>query len=346
MLSRTSSFREFHRALHRWYQKHGRHDLPWRNTPDPYAIYVSEVMLQQTQVETVRTRFYPQFLQRFPSLKALARADAEEVLAAWQGLGYYSRARHLHQAAQQCKAVLPKTVEGLMGLPGIGRNTAHAIAAFAYREPLAVMEANVKRILCRIFAIKTPSEKELWEKAALLLNAADPFDYNQAMMDLGAMICTVADPQCASCPAAGICQGKKTPDAFPEKKRKKAVPVRHRHIIVKLDADGKIEATPRSSRFLHGMYHFTEEEQRPEPPATHIGSIEQKYSHFTLKAELYLLSSPRRRGSNRYYSLEELHALPMSMAEKKILRILMGNAEKNEARAEELVKKNQINTMI
>ncbi|MBY0354265.1 MAG: hypothetical protein K2Q12_00885, partial [Rickettsiales bacterium] len=139
-----------HQTIHDWYAAHGRHSLPWRLTRDPYAIYVSEIMLQQTQVATVLTRFYHPFLARFPTLQSLADASQEEVLKAWEGLGYYSRARNLHQAAKICAPTLPTTVEGLLELPGIGRNTAHAIAAFAYHQPVAVMEANVKRVLHRL----------------------------------------------------------------------------------------------------------------------------------------------------------------------------------------------------
>ena len=158
----------FHRNLQQWYQQHGRKHLPWRNTQDPYAIYISEIMLQQTQVKTVLERYYFSFLERFPTLAALAKAPQNEVLNAWQGLGYYNRALNLHKTAKLCPKGLPDNVEALIALPGIGRNTAHAVAAFAYKQPVAVMEANVKRVLARIFTIKQLNERELWETAGEL----------------------------------------------------------------------------------------------------------------------------------------------------------------------------------
>lgn len=185
---------KFHARLHTWYRQHGRHHLPWRNTDDPYPIWLSEVMLQQTQVQTVLERFYFPFLERFPNIAALAAAEEQEVLKCWQGLGYYTRARNLHKAARIVQSTLPETVEALHQLPGIGRNTAHAIAAFAFRQPVAIMEANVKRILCRIFALEKPSEAELWQRATELLDTHNPFDYNQAMMDIGAGVCTPDAP--------------------------------------------------------------------------------------------------------------------------------------------------------
>src|SRR5262249_17261464 len=181
---------------------------PWRNTRDAYHIYISEIMLQQTQVKTVLERFYMPFLKQFPTIEKLTNAPQKDVLKAWQGLGYYNRAINLHEATKQCEHALPKTPEALAALPAIGKNTANAIPAFAYHPPGAVMEANVKRVLSRIFAMKTPDEKTLWEKAATLLDRNEPFDYNQAMMDLGSMVCTKRAPKCRECPASGICVGK------------------------------------------------------------------------------------------------------------------------------------------
>ena len=159
-----------HKKLHDWYAKNGRTDLPWRNTDDPYHIYISEVMLQQTQVKTVLERYYFQFLEKFPSLEVLSRADLDEVLKMWEGLGYYTRAKNLHKTAQIIQPKLPKTYEALLKLPGIGKNTASAICAFAYKQNLAVMEANVKRILCRIHVLKNPKEEELRELALEMLD--------------------------------------------------------------------------------------------------------------------------------------------------------------------------------
>ncbi len=322
----------FHTHLHQWYKQHGRHNLPWRKTQDPYAIYLSEVMLQQTQVETVLQRFYFPFLQKFPDLKTLAAASREEVLKSWQGLGYYSRAIHLHATAKQIEH-LPTNVEDLMALPGIGRNTAHAVAAFAYRLPVAIMEANVRRILHRIFALEKASETLLWEKAASLLDATQPFDYNQAMMDLGSLVCTAKAPDCTRCPANLLCLGKSAPERYPLKLKSKRTPTRRKKIVVLEDPTGRIYATPRTTRFLHGLYHFIEVNGEDEYFTYHntayplsqnhiIGAIRQTYSHFTLEATIYRCSCLTSEKSNYWHTPPALSRLPWSGAEHKILKLL------------------------
>ena len=312
--------RSFHRNLHEWYEAHGRKDLPWRNTQDAYAIYLSEIMLQQTQVKTVLERYYFQFLERFPTLSHLARAKREDVLKAWQGLGYYNRAINLHETAKRCSGTLPSSPETLAALPGIGRNTAHAVAAFAYNKPVAVMEANVKRVLSRIFALELPQEKDLWQKAGALLDKNSPFNYNQAMMDIGSLVCTKRSPKCGECPAAVICTGKTSPESYPAAKQKKTVPVRRKNIFVLRNAERKYFASPRTSRFLNGLYHFVEKEDGRTPRAKYLGDIRQQYSHFTLEAKAYLLESDAV--GKHWHTLSQLKKLPFSMAERKILRLI------------------------
>lgn len=318
--------------LRRWYKKHGRTGLPWRNTSDPYAIYISEIMLQQTQVKTVLERYYAPFLARFPTLAHLARSEADDVLQAWQGLGYYNRALNLRAAAQACGGQLPRTVEALMALPGIGRNTAHAICAFAYRQPVPVMEANVRRVLSRVFALPAPREQELWDKAERLLDRGHPFDYNQAMMDIGAMVCSRGSPSCGQCPLEAICEGKASPASYPAAKPKKAPPVRRKNIAVLRNFDGLYYAQPRTSRFLNGLYHFIEtpgdEEsityQKQELAFAHakpLGHVRQQYSHFTLEAAIWLMDVAHGEG-NSWYPFSALQQLPVSMAETKILTLI------------------------
>ena len=322
----------FREALALWYRAYGRKDLPWRNTRDSYAIYVSEVMLQQTQVKTVLERFYTPFLVRFPSLQALAKAPQDEVLAAWQGLGYYSRALNLHKVAKLCPSGLPDSVEGLLALPGVGKNTAHAIAAFAYKQPYAVMEANVRRVLCRIFAIEKPAEAELWNLAAELMDTENPFDYNQAMMDLGAMLCTKRAPACAICPAQEICKGKAAPEHYPAAKTIKKVPVRSETIWVLRNVWGQYYAVARSSRFLGGLYQFAQ--TAPEAidlpiqgkvyrrsDGVVVGRVRQQYSHFTLEAEVIMLEAGKSKGVD-WYDEARLRELPVSMAETKVMALL------------------------
>ena len=196
-----------------WQEQHGRHALPWQNTKDPYRVWLSEIMLQQTQVSTVLA-YYDRFTARFPDVRTLAAATAGEVLAAWSGLGYYSRARHLHRCAQVVVAehggAFPRTSAALAALPGIGRSTAAAIAAFCFGERAAILDGNVKRVLTRVLAFEgdlaeARAERELWDRATALLPATGIEAYTQGLMDLGATICLTRSPSCLLCPAHGLC---------------------------------------------------------------------------------------------------------------------------------------------
>ena len=217
-------------ALIRWQQQHGRHHLPWLSD-DPYRVWLSEIMLQQTQVVTVLD-YYPRFIQRFPDVHHLAAAPVDEVLALWAGLGYYSRARNLHRAAQQVVhewgGQFPSNRKGLEQLTGVGRSTAAAIAAFAFRQPEAILDGNVKRVLCRVFAQDgAPEDKafeaRLWALAEALLPTApaDMPGYTQGLMDLGATLCKRHQPLCGLCPMQNLClahQQNRT-DELPRRKK-------------------------------------------------------------------------------------------------------------------------------
>ena len=221
-----------------WQRSHGRAGLPWQLTRDPYRVWLSEIMLQQTQVSTV-LGYYDRFLQRFPTVAALAAAPSEEVLAMWSGLGYYARARNLHRCAQAVVAEhggeFPRSAERLAELPGIGRSTAAAIAAFCFGERVAILDGNVKRVLTRVLAYdgdiaQSASEKALWAIATDLLPHAPPGEplhaamaaYTQGLMDLGATVCTIRRPACDACPASAHCQGRASgaPERYPVKTRK------------------------------------------------------------------------------------------------------------------------------
>jgi len=202
--------------LLRWYAGHAR-DLPWRHTRDPYFIWVSEIMLQQTQVDTV-IPYYQRFLVRFPSVNALAEARAEEVLKLWENLGYYSRARHLHAAAKEivarCGGRLPQDRKELLGLPGIGEYTAAAILSMAFGLPVAAIDGNVSRVISRLYALRKPlgspeSRRPIRDLADQLLSQRHPGPFNQAMMDLGATVCTPRTPSCPSCPLRGLCMAER-----------------------------------------------------------------------------------------------------------------------------------------
>ncbi|WP_416136156.1 A/G-specific adenine glycosylase [Aquabacterium sp. A7-Y] len=215
-----------------WQRQHGRHRLPWQQTRDPYRVWLSEIMLQQTQVSTV-LGYYERFLQRFPDVVALADAPLDEVLAAWSGLGYYSRARNLHRCAQvvrdQWAGHFPPRAADLAELPGIGRSTAAAIAAFCFGERAAILDGNVKRVLTRVLGYgqdlaSSRHERELWTLAEQLLPAGGLGieSYTQGLMDLGATICLARSPSCLLCPAQGVCRGRAEgrPEAYPVKTRK------------------------------------------------------------------------------------------------------------------------------
>ena len=233
---------DFSKSVIRWQKQHGRHELPWQRTRDAYRIWLSEIMLQQTQVATV-IPYYARFLERFPDVVALAAAPVEEVMALWSGLGYYTRARNLHRCAQKVVAEhdgrFPADVESLASLPGIGRSTAAAISAFAYGTRAAILDGNVKRVFCRVFGIEgfpgsAPAEKRLWERAIALLPATDIESYTQGLMDLGATLCTRSRPGCTACPLQSRCvawASHRTAE-LPERKPKKSVPEKSTVMLV------------------------------------------------------------------------------------------------------------------
>lgn len=211
----TQTITAFRYRLLKWYRRH-RRDLPWRRSQDPYAIWVSEIMLQQTRVAAVVER-YSAFLERFPTVACLSAADEQEVLAAWSGLGYYRRARMLHQAAQFVAGhhggQLPASADALHTLPGIGAYTAAAIASIAHNECVAVVDGNVERVLCRLEGWEAPNgtktgvlRRKIAARAARLIDPIHPGDFNQAMMELGAMVCTPQKPACIDCPVSRYCK--------------------------------------------------------------------------------------------------------------------------------------------
>ena len=217
-----------------WQRIHGRSELPWQNTRDPYRVWLSEVMLQQTQVSTV-VGYFARFLERFPTVEALAVGTEDEVFALWSGLGYYSRARNMHRCAQEVVArfdgEFPRTAAELQSLPGIGRSTAPAISAFCFGERVAILDGNVKRVLTRVLGFdgdlsSTAQERTLWNEATELLPSEAKRGaiarYTQGLMDLGATVCLPRKPSCIICPAEGVCIARHqgTPERYPVKTRK------------------------------------------------------------------------------------------------------------------------------
>ena len=248
-----------------WYQKDHR-DLPWRRTKDPYKIWVSEIMLQQTQVATV-IPYYKKWLSRFPTLESLARAPQAEVMKHWAGLGYYRRVRMLHEAAKTlCKineGKIPETAEGLLKLPGVGRYTAGAIASIAFGEKAPVLDGNVIRILTRIYAIPSDigSSKtiaNLWKVSESLLPEKNPGDFNQAMMELGATVCFAESPRCALCPVNRLCRAhaQKRETHFPVRAKKELTQrIRTAALILRSNGSVLIQKQPANGRW-GGLWMF------------------------------------------------------------------------------------------
>jgi len=259
---------DFSSRLITWQKQYGRHDLPWQNTADPYAIWVSEIMLQQTQVSAV-IGYYSKFMQRFPDIAALADATQDEVLQHWSGLGYYSRARNLHNAAQtimdEHDGRFPQDFAAIQTLSGIGRSTAAAIASFAFNQVQTILDGNVKRVLTRHFAIEgwpgTPKiENELWALADTLLPQADMVAYTQGLMDLGATLCTRSKPQCQLCPLHETCRAHQEHRVhqLPTPKPRKATPEKHTTMIILQQGDSVMLEKRPPTGIWGGLWSFPE----------------------------------------------------------------------------------------
>jgi A/G-specific adenine glycosylase len=251
--------------LHTWYQRSHR-DLPWRRSRDPYCIWVSEVMLQQTQVATVLP-YYDRFVTRFPDVATLAAAPLDDVLKLWEGLGYYARARNLHAAAravvEQFAGQVPRDSGTLRSLPGVGEYIAAAVASIAFGEPIAVVDGNVKRVIARLYAIdasidRPEGAREVRRHADALLLRDHPGDFNQAMMEFGATVCRPVAPLCNDCPVSGACAGLATgsPEAFPRRDARRAVPTQRIAVGVVMH-EGRVLITRRAETgMLGGLWEF------------------------------------------------------------------------------------------
>lgn len=325
------------RRLLRWYLRN-RRDLPWRRTKDPYAVWVSEIMLQQTTVEAV-IPYYERFLKRFPTIRDLAQAEEEEVLKLWSGLGYYSRARNLHKAARMSDTV-PDTIEGLMKLPGIGRYTAGAIASIAFDVRAPIVDGNVVRVLSRLFAISddpqsSDGRKNFWKKAEEILPDKDCGDFNQALMELGATLCIPENPACPSCPVKIDCRARKSgsPGDFP-KGRKKTV---YRDVLMSaavVQKGGRILFVQRAAKgLLKGMWELPMVEGDQ-------GALKRRWSveivrslplvrHSVLNRRLKispflctLKDPPTTSAAHRWMPVFDLDEIPTSSMNRKIVRLI------------------------
>ncbi|NQV66843.1 MAG: A/G-specific adenine glycosylase [SAR86 cluster bacterium] len=262
---------DFSDRLLRWFDTSGRKHLPWQQQISPYRVWVSEIMLQQTQVATV-IGYFERFMQRFPTIDQLADASEDEVLHLWTGLGYYARARNLHKTARTIIAdfngEFPANLEQLVALPGIGRSTAGAIISIACGGRAAILDGNVKRVLARCFGVygwpgQTPVANALWEIAERLTPTTRVNDYTQAIMDLGATLCTRSRPDCNQCPMLETCVAHKTDEVerLPGKKTRQAIPVRSTYMLVIENSEGEFLLEKRPSRGLWGgLWGFPETE--------------------------------------------------------------------------------------
>lgn len=292
-----------------WQRRHGRHDLPWQSSRDPYAVWLSEVMLQQTQVETV-IPYYRRFLTRLADVAALAVADEDTVLALWSGLGYYSRARHLHACARlvvQEGGRWPGSAAELQRLPGIGASTAAAIAAFCFGERVSILDGNAKRLLARLLAFggdlaHAPTQRTLWQQAQGLLpenaSATDMAAYTQGLMDLGAQICTRSKPRCTECPVAALCLGlaQQRVAELPHKSRRSPRRLEDWWLLLLRRADGAIWLQQRPPRGIWaGLYAppvlATQQAALQAPPGVRAGqapTLHPVISHSLTHRELRL----------------------------------------------------------
>ncbi|HTZ96743.1 MAG TPA: A/G-specific adenine glycosylase [Terriglobales bacterium] len=314
---RSSRSKSFCKNLLDWFDQSKR-DLPWRKDRDPYRVWISEVMLQQTRVAAVIDHYH-RFLRRFPTIEKLAAARESSVLAAWSGLGYYRRARMLHAAAKQVvkgnEGRFPNSAAEFFQLPGIGRYTAAAIASIAFNEPVAVVDGNVERVLARITG-KRLSTKKCWEIADLLLSHERPGDFNQAMMELGATICLPRDPKCLLCPISTLCSTRgelKTPGDG-SRQTKKAI----RYAFGCRNGKVFLVQRPRTSSLMPGMWELPELSSGQDVTDAWLTV---RHSITVTDYTVYVMKATAPEGSaGRWFSKTRLKTLPLTGLTRKILR--------------------------
>jgi A/G-specific adenine glycosylase len=350
------------RLLLEWYHRH-RRDLPWRRTREPYAIWVAEIMLQQTRVETV-IAYYEPFLTRFPTVEALAAAPLDQVLKAWEGMGYYARARNLHRAARhvvvELGGQLPSTPEGLLLLPGVGQYTAAAVASIAFGYDAIALDGNLQRILCRLFSVdddpsRSNTQRHLEGLAQAMLPTGQAGDFNQAFMDLGSDVCTPSQPRCLLCPLIGVCQAQSEgiQNELPIRATRSQRP--HRDVTAAVIRDGRdhLLITQRLlDGLLGGLWEFPGGKRRPGEALQaclrreiweelcidiQVGElvciVEHAFTHFFMTLYAYecqwIGGEPQCLGCRdlRWVTLDELGGFAFPVADQRIIAHLLGNHE-------------------
>jgi A/G-specific adenine glycosylase len=327
-----------------WFDRH-RRDLPWRRTRDPYRIWLSEVMLQQTRIETALP-YYQRFLEKFPTVEDLARAEVEEVLALWSGLGYYRRARQLHAAARKVAEIggFPRTVAGLLDLPGIGPYTAAAVASIAFGVAEPVLDGNVERVLSRWLALELdpksrPARERMLASAASLLDPARAGDSNQALMELGATVCVPKRPRCLLCPIAPGCLARNTagndPERFPMARAKREREL-HRLLVAVVERDGGVLLFRRAedSALLAGTWELPWTNLEPSPEkglaeryggswslGPKVGSVRHSITFRDLELDVHRAEVVSPEGTWGWFGEGERREMPLSSLVKKVLRV-------------------------
>ena len=346
----TDAEARFAPTLMQWQRQHGRHDLPWQNTRDAYRIWLSEIMLQQTQVSSV-IPYYQRFLQKFPDNATLAAAPQEQVLALWAGLGYYARARNLHHCAQRVaekyQGQFPTQADILITLPGIGRSTAAAIAAFSSGARVAILDGNVKRVLTRCFGVEgfpgTPAvERALWDLAERLLPTSGVETYTQGLMDLGASLCRRNKPTCEACPMQAFCVAHRDGRVaeLPTRKIKKVSPLRHSDVLLLLADHAVLVEVRPATGIWGGLWTLPEipAGQSPLDAAKDLGCVPKKlgamaplrhvFTHFKLDLVAHVGTVPAARKAAvlsadpdlRWLPLSEIDSAPLPAPILKLLR--------------------------
>jgi A/G-specific adenine glycosylase len=333
-------------AVVAWQLQHGRHDLPWQYTQDPYAVWLSEIMLQQTQVSTVR-EYFMRFMQRFPTVADLAAAGLDDVLGLWSGLGYYSRARNMHKAAQAVVAlhggVFPRSAEALQTLPGIGRSTAAAVASLCFGEPIAILDGNVKRVLTRFLGFKedlasSRHERTLWALAQDMLPQRQVTQamprYTQGVMDLGATLCTPKQPRCAQCPVQSQCvaAAEGATQHYPVKTRKLKRSAESWWVLLAHTPQGEVllEQRPASGIWagLYALPMFGSLDQLHQAvPARLLGALQEEgvFKHVLTHKDLYLhpvrltLTAARSMGLGQWLAADVWPSLGLPAPVRKLL---------------------------
>lgn len=337
-----------------WYARHKR-DLPWRNTRDPYFVWVSEIMLQQTQVDTV-IPYYHRFLKRFPTIEALAEASLQEVLKAWENMGYYARARHLHAAAREVVnrmgGKIPSTWDELIGLPGIGTYTASAILSFAFDKRFPTVDGNARRVLCRLYAIQEPldrshTQREIHDLAAKIIPSEDPSSFNHGIMELGATICKPRGPSCHSCPVQDLCLAflKGLQEALPIVKERKPTPHKEMTAAIIGDKRGRLLIVQRPNKgLLGGLWKFPGGERGADETLQQglrrrvreelgigikvgeaLTSVDHAYTHFRITLHAFRCAgwngTPRAIGCHQYQwvASDRLDDFPFSRVDRRVI---------------------------